>query len=1086
MRFTITPLGGAGRSVGQIVHAIVAYLQPNPTPTTPATATPPVGTIESPTARYYADSGEGPGRWSGNGAAAAGLVGVVDTQDFAQVLAGRDPATGRRLITAQGSAGRRPQLGVGTATMTGPGGEPWYDSHDAAAVLDLTVAELDALLDTGTQLAANATGTTNAPVPGSVPGSIPGLIPGSVPATSYLLPTFDHAGNRWVTEHELTRYETALATGITPAEVADAGAPDDLLPLGDAARLVGVIPRYLRRLAVRYERNRADIDAAVAAGQPVREAYLIGERGTRGRWFVTRAELAAFVGRRRPPAVRVGFDVTLTTEKSFGVLALLADDTTRAAVLDTIRDANDWALGWLEEHAAYTRIRNESVPVDGWTAASFEHLTSRALDPHVHHHNVVANTVVGPDGERRALDGRHLYDHAQAASALVTAHARYHLTETLGVAYRRGRRGGWEVEGIGDDVLHEFSQRRNEIDDALRELEEAIGRGATVDELQQVVLATRPAKQHTVLDTLRAEWWDRASGVGFTPDDLAACTPGTTVERELIDPAQVHAALAAPDGVCRNLSVFDRGDLLAAIVDMADPASDPDQPRPLHLTPDDVERLADSFLASGHVIDLGSCYTTREMLAVQTRIVAHHRAGLHTASHRVTASQLTAALASHPHLSDEQAALVSTFTTSGHRIQCAIGRAGAGKTTAMAAAVDAWTAAGYRVLGAAVKGEAARTLAAATGIRCETLAWYLAHPDPDDHPLDANTVLIVDEASTISDRDLDRLVTLAEQTGTTLRLIGDPAQHSAVEAGGMFRVLCQRFRAHTPELTTSHRLKNPHDRAAADHLRAGEIDRALTELAAAGHLHVIDNELDFYRDILNRWWTNHQHGIHHPMIDRRNRTRRNLNRLAHTLLRTAGEIGGDEITASDDRRFTTGDRVVARIPNRDAHPHNQPDRYIRNGSLGTITGIRPHATDAHLDRLIIDFDDLGTIAVDRSYFDEHDLPNGRRETGIDHAYAATSYAVQGSTYLESAGRIDPTANRSEAYVDITRGQHANHLYLTRPTDPLDGETLPALPPPPTRDEVAARLINSRGERTAYELHEARQQKRDDLGHAVGL
>src|SRR5690606_19800092 len=112
-----------------------------------------------------------------------------------------------------------------------------------------------------------------------------------------------------------------------------------------------------------------------------------------------------------------------------------------------------------------------------------------------------------------------------------------------------------------------------------------------------------------------------------------------------------------------------------------------------------------------------------------------------------------------------------------------------------------------------------------------------------------NTVLIVDEASTISDRDLDKLITLAEQTGSTLRLIGDPAQHSAVEAGGMFRVLCRCFRRNTPELATSHRLRNPHDRAAADHLRAGEIDRALSELAAAGHLHIVDNELDFYREM---------------------------------------------------------------------------------------------------------------------------------------------------------------------------------------------------------------------------------------------
>jgi hypothetical protein len=52
-------------------------------------------------------------------------------------------------------------------------------------------------------------------------------------------------------------------------------------------------------------------------------------------------------------------------------------------------------------------------------------------------------------------------------------------------------------------------------------------------------------------------------------------------------------------------------------------------------------------------------------------------------------------------------------------------------------------------VGAAVKGEAARTLAAATGIECETVAWYLAHTDPE-LPLDSRTILVVDEASTLS------------------------------------------------------------------------------------------------------------------------------------------------------------------------------------------------------------------------------------------------------------------------------------------------------------------------------------------------
>src|SRR5690606_15825379 len=94
-----------------------------------------------------------PGRWLGEAAASTGLVGAVDTRDFASVLGGRDPRTGERLVTAQGSAGRRPKLGVGTHTAVDPGGELLFGEADAAAALGLTHREVSRMLDVGTGMA---------------------------------------------------------------------------------------------------------------------------------------------------------------------------------------------------------------------------------------------------------------------------------------------------------------------------------------------------------------------------------------------------------------------------------------------------------------------------------------------------------------------------------------------------------------------------------------------------------------------------------------------------------------------------------------------------------------------------------------------------------------------------------------------------------------------------------------------------------------------------------------------------------------------------------------------------------------------
>lgn len=1082
MRFTVTPLGGAGQSVDRLVGAIVRYLRPkDPGSALPSAAAPEREPIEDEGAavtRYYADRGNKPGRWLGRDAAKTGLVGDVDMDDFGRVLAGRDPHTGRRLITARGSAGRRTQLGVGAATRTGPDGEPWYDERDAAAVLGITPTEVTEMFDIGTSL-----------VPGSIPGRVPGSAPAQLnghPAGSYLVPLIEPNGQRWVTESELTRCETARLEGVTADEITVGGAPDDQLSTKEAARLVGVTPQYLARLAKTYEQECHRIDTAIGAGRHPRRAYLVAHRGTRGQWLVTRRRLAEFIERRQPPAVRVAYDLTLTTEKSLGVLALLGDDITRHVILDAIRHGNDTALGWLERHAAATRAGRETVPVDGWTVASFQHLTSRALDPFPHHHNVIANTVVDPDGQRRALDARGLYEHAEAAAAIATAEMRHRVAARSGVRWQPGRSGGWEIDGIPEDVLRAFSTRRNEIDDALRELENEIGRGATPDELQHVVLATRPAKQHTTVDALRRDWWQRAAALGYTPDDLAATTHREPAAHP-IDTQAIHAAVAAPDGICANLSVFNRGNLLHHLVNLPNPSTaDPEAPgdaQPLIVNGAELEALGDSFLESGHVVALkDGRYTTVDMLTVQRRIVARYRAGLNQHSAVVPSEIVDVALDARPTLTDEQRGLVRQFCTSGHVQQCAIGRAGSGKTTAMGVAVDAWQTAGWRVLGAAVKGEAARTLAAATSIPTETLAWYLAHPDPLTAPLDARTVLIVDEASTISDRDLDRLGWLAHATGATLRFIGDPAQHGSVEAGGMYRVLCERHQQHTPQLTETHRLLDPHDRAAADALRAGEIDEAFDQLAQAGHLHIVGDDLTMYRDMLTRWWNAYLDGASHPMVDRRNSTRRQLNRLAHLLLHTHGYLGSTEVVDSAGRRFSVGDRVIARGPARHLHTGGQPANYIRNGAIGTIVAIHPD------DKLGVDFDGIGTITVPREFYDHHRLANGTTEVGLDHAYALTSYGVQGATQIESTSRADATATRAEVYVDITRGTRANHLYVTAATDPLDGEALPKLPPAPADGALAHRLHTSRGERTAWELHTTNQRPAHGpvRGQAVGL
>ena len=94
---------------------------------------------------------------------------------------------------------------------------------------------------------------------------------------------------------------------------------------------------------------------------------------------------------------------------------------------------------------------------------SLRHRSSRAGDPQVHIHTLIANATQGPDGKWTRLYHPAIYDHAKTAGYLFEAHFRADLSRRLGVGWQEVRNGIAEVEGFADDHLRTFSTRRQQI-----------------------------------------------------------------------------------------------------------------------------------------------------------------------------------------------------------------------------------------------------------------------------------------------------------------------------------------------------------------------------------------------------------------------------------------------------------------------------------------------------------------------------------------------------------------------------------------------------------------------------------------------
>jgi conjugative relaxase-like TrwC/TraI family protein len=119
----------------------------------------------------------------------------------------------------------------------------------------------------------------------------------------------------------------------------------------------------------------------------------------------------ALLGRRMTGGRLAGYDVTFKTPKSVSFLFGIADPRVARLLRECHERAVADALGYLEREACRARRGKDGVTqVDGggFVAAAFGHRTSRAGDPLLHTHVVVANRTQGPDGRWTALDGRPL------------------------------------------------------------------------------------------------------------------------------------------------------------------------------------------------------------------------------------------------------------------------------------------------------------------------------------------------------------------------------------------------------------------------------------------------------------------------------------------------------------------------------------------------------------------------------------------------------------------------------------------------------------------------------------------------------
>ncbi|MGE3239520.1 MAG: MobF family relaxase [Pirellulales bacterium] len=717
-----------------------------------------------------------------------------------------------------------------------------------------------------------------------------------------------------------------------------------------------------------------------------------------------------------------GWDLTFSAPKSVSVVWAVADAATQQTIQACQAAAVEAAIGYLEDAAAFTRRGKGGAirePV-GLVVASFEHGSSRARDPQLHTHCLVANVAARQDGTTGTIVSQTLYQHKMAAGALYRAELAHQLQSRLGLAIER-QKNLFELSGVPAKLVDTFSKRRHAI---LKQLEAT---GFHSPEAAAVAArVTRDEKEHRSRAELFAEWKQIGKQHRFTDQSVERLRVGVKHN----NPSQELATCwsQAVQEIMASQSHFTERDAMRRVAELAAGRGFGSQVL--------VDAVRNELRTSDSLVRFENQqgeprYTTQEMLDIERRMLHSVRKLSANQQHTVSTQNLDKVTKARPTITPEQLRAVEHLTRHSGSVAVVSGMAGTGKTYLLDACREAWERQGYQVHGAALAGKAAKGLEEGAGIKSTTIAAKLhdlekgfgdtlkhraqqlerAARDKTTYreerfTITPKTILVIDEAGMVGTRQLAKLVEAVEQGGGKLVLVGDAKQLQPVEAGGAFSSVGRRVGQ--AELAHITRQKEDWAREAVHQFARGDAATALKSFAERDLLSVSNSRHEAMQKLVLDW---KRDGLAAPkenlILTGTNHEAATINQQCQEArlqepyhhVRFSAQVGPTEIHEGDRVLFTKNSR----------------QHRVCNGDLATVQRI-----DESGKTMLAKLDRGDTVLVPLKDY-QH----------IQLGYAVTTHKAQGMTVDNAFVLLGgPMQDREITYVQASRARGTTRLYAT--------------------------------------------------------